>query len=124
MVAQVDDPYGPNHNRPLKVGLFVQAKLQGKVMNNVYVLPRTALREGRYVLTIDADNKIQRVVVNPIWTTADEFIIEATAIPSGTLVSLTQMTLAIDGMEVLTIVEGEAMPLGKLRVGKPSSNND
>jgi RND family efflux transporter MFP subunit len=100
VVAQVDDPYGPDHEEPLKVGLFVEAAIKGKQLDDVYVLPRTALRESKYILTIDAENRIKRVPVNPLWSDANEIIFRAPSIAPGTLVSLTQMALAIDGMHV------------------------
>jgi len=67
VIAQVDDPYGEHHRRPLKVGLFVEAEIEGKALEDVYVLPRTALREARFVLTLDAENRIHRVPVEPLW---------------------------------------------------------
>lgn len=100
VVAQVDDPYGPAHPRPLKVGLFVEAAIEGKSLEDVYVLPRTALREAEYVLTIDSENRLKRVSVVPLWANSNEIIFREDSIKPGTLVSLTQMALAIDGMHV------------------------
>jgi membrane fusion protein, multidrug efflux system len=100
VVAQVDDPYGEEHSQPLKVGLFVEARIQGRSLEDVYVLPRTALREARYVLTIDEHNRLLRVPVEPLWTTATEVVFRDPAITPGTIASVTQMALAIDGMQV------------------------
>ena len=100
VVAQVDDPYGPAHTEPLKVGLFVEAAIKGKQLNDVYVLPRTSLRESRYILTIDEENRIKRVPVSPLWSNADEIVFREPSIAPGTLVCLTQLALAIDGMHV------------------------
>jgi hypothetical protein len=58
------------------------------------------LREDKFVLTLDAENRIQRVEVTPIWSDANEVVFREASIPAGTLVSLTQMALAIDGMQV------------------------
>lgn len=100
VIAQVDDPFGDRHRRPLKVGLFVEAFIDGKALADVYVLPRTALREARFVLTLDADNRIHRVSVEPLWSTSDVVVFREPAIDPGTPASLTQMALALDGMEV------------------------
>jgi RND family efflux transporter MFP subunit len=104
VVAQVDDPYGDEHSQPLKVGLFVEARIQGRSLQDVYVLPRTALREARYVLTIDEDNRLLRVPVEPLWTTADQVVFREPAIAPGTIASVTQVALAIDGMQVTPIL--------------------
>jgi RND family efflux transporter MFP subunit len=103
VVAQVDDPYGPEQRTPLKVGLFVEARIEGKQLADVYVLPRTALRESRYVLTIDDENRLKRVEVTPLWSDANQVIFREPSIQPGTRVSLTQMALAIDGMHVVVV---------------------
>lgn len=100
VVAQVDDPYGPMHPEPLKVGLFVEADIEGRILEDVYHLPRTALREAKYVLTIDEENRIFRVPVDPLWSTSEEVVFREPSIEPGTPASLTQMALAIDGMQV------------------------
>ncbi|MGC9450022.1 MAG: efflux RND transporter periplasmic adaptor subunit [Oceanipulchritudo sp.] len=100
VVAQVDDPYGPAHPQPLKVGLFVEARIQGTTLQDVYILPRTALREARYVLTIDDEDRIFRVPVDPLWSNADVVVFREQSIAPGTLAAITRIPLAIDGMHV------------------------
>ncbi|NDV60906.1 efflux RND transporter periplasmic adaptor subunit [Puniceicoccales bacterium CK1056] len=111
VVAQVDDPYGSVHSRPLKVGLFVEAEIGGKTLEDVFVLPRTALRESKFVLTIDSEKRLKRVPVTPLWADSEEIIFFEESIAPGTLVSLTQMALAIDGMHVQpSVVTDESGP--------------
>ena len=100
VVGQVDDPYGPAHNEPLKVGLFVEAEIEGSVLKDVYVLPRTALREAHYIMTLDDEYRILRVPVDPIWADEDVIVFRKDSLPEGTLVSVTQIALAIDGLKV------------------------
>lgn len=107
VIAQVDEPYDLRHERPLKVGLFVEAVIEGRTLEEVYRLPRTALREDRFVLTIDAGNRIHRVPVDPLWADAGEVVFREPAIEPGTLVSLTQMALAIDGLQVEPVITPE-----------------
>ncbi len=104
VVAQVDDPYGPAHPQPLKVGLFVEARIQGAVIPDAYVLPRPALREGRYVVTIQEGDRLLRVPVSPLWTNAREVVFREPAIPPGTLAAVTPLALAIDGMQVRPVM--------------------
>ncbi|NBD38012.1 MAG: efflux RND transporter periplasmic adaptor subunit [Verrucomicrobia bacterium] len=112
VIAQVDDPYGTEHEEPLKVGLFVEAVIEGRTFEDVYRLPRTALREGKYVLTLTENNRLHRVAVDPLWTTAKEVVFHDREIEPGTRASLTQLALAVDGMEVrpMTKAGGEAAP--------------
>ena len=52
VVVRVEDPYDTRHESPpgrppLAVGLFVEADIEGVVAEDVYVLPRSALRRNR-----------------------------------------------------------------------------
>ena len=100
VVAQVDDPYGPAHAEPMKVGLFVEGEIHGTTLEDVYVLPRTTFREARYILTLDAEQRIKRTEVNPLWMDSEVIVFRDPAITPGTLVLTTQIALAIDGMQV------------------------
>lgn len=57
LIAVVDDPYGEGANDgvPLAMGLFVDARIQGKPFDNAIVLPRSALygRDTVYVIMDD-----------------------------------------------------------------------
>ena len=59
--AVVLDPYGKNtsdQGMPLAVGLFVEAKIAGRKMNDAHIIPRSALRAGNIVFVIE-DNMLQ-----------------------------------------------------------------
>jgi RND family efflux transporter MFP subunit len=61
-VAQVEDPYnqqGDDWAYPLRVGTFVDAEIAGPMVENITVLPRSALRRGDRVWTIGADNTLE-----------------------------------------------------------------
>jgi RND family efflux transporter MFP subunit len=61
-VAQVEDPYnqqGDDWAYPLRVGTFVDAEIAGPTVENITVLPRSALRRGDRVWTIGADNTLE-----------------------------------------------------------------
>jgi len=47
LIAQVDEPYG--RKPALRAGLFVRADITGKTLDNVFVLPREAVRRGNEV---------------------------------------------------------------------------
>jgi multidrug efflux pump subunit AcrA (membrane-fusion protein) len=113
VVGQVDDPYGPQHVQPLKVGLFVEARIQGSVLEDVYVLPRTSFREASYILTLDEEFRIKRVTIDPIWLDADVVVFRKPDIEPGTLAVLTQLPLAVDGMHVQPEGTGDRGPRSK-----------
>ena len=59
-VAEVEDPYGLQQQReqPLRVGTFVTAKIEGRTMTDLVVLPRHILRTGNLIWVVDKDNKL------------------------------------------------------------------
>ncbi len=61
LVAQVTDPYNQVDNKwdePLRFGTFLSAEIIGEKVPNIIVLPRTVLRNGNQVWTIDDEDKL------------------------------------------------------------------
>lgn len=61
-VTEVRDPFIANPERaqvPLVIGLFVDAKVGGKEIENLVTLPRRALYKTNQVYTLDSDNQVQ-----------------------------------------------------------------
>jgi len=53
IIAEVKDPFGKESGRPaLKIGQFVNARIQGVNVDNVFVIPNKSIREGRYVYLV------------------------------------------------------------------------
>jgi RND family efflux transporter MFP subunit len=63
VVAQVKDPYGlaasNDPKPPLTAGLFVEAEISGRLMRDVYVLPRVAIHAGDTVWLLDDEQRLQ-----------------------------------------------------------------
>lgn len=64
-VVQVNDPYGLKKSvaRPLRLGSFVQIKLEGKKLDNIFIIPRRFLYTGNIVWLVNKDNKMESRVV-------------------------------------------------------------
>jgi len=54
-VAQVTDPYASKSDGspPLTIGAFVEADISGENLQDVYVIPRQAVRAGNEIILID-----------------------------------------------------------------------
>lgn len=126
-IAQVDDPYGrkSSSKAPLKVGQFVRAAIQGKVLENVFAIPRSCIRQGGEILVIQNDNKIQRRPIDPIFKNGEFALIREEA-RQGELLCLTALPYAVDGALVVPTIEGEGTrmlesqkPKGRPGGGKP-----
>ena len=100
VVAQVDDPYGRDGNRPpLAVGMFVEAELRGHIARDVAVLPRQALHPGDVVWTVDEEDRLHFRDVNVFRAQGDRVLISSGLEP-GERVCLSSLEAATDGMRV------------------------
>ena len=107
LFARVEDPLrrrGGASGEALPVGLFVDAEIGGIDVEDVYLLPRSAVRDGSQVLVIDGDNRIHFRDVEIIRAQRDLVLIQSGLEPDE-LVSVSQVETIVDGMEVRTLLE-------------------
>jgi RND family efflux transporter MFP subunit len=103
-VAQVVDPYrvlGLSTQAELKVGTFVRAAIEGKVAENVIVLPRFVLQNDNTVLVVNDERKleIRKVTVarsEPRW------VYLSSGLSDGEQVISTTLDAPIPGMKLAT----------------------
>ena len=109
VVAQIDDPYGKNDSdsMPLKIGQYVSAKIDGKVIKEALTIPNRAIYQGTYVYVVE-DNVLKRKNISIAWQNDDVAMIKAGLeanqllvltplgqVTSGTIVNVS----SIDGQE-------------------------
>ena len=115
-VARVDDPYGlqhPEQQTPLAVGLFVEAEIEGRTVDNVFQLPRSALRNEDNVLIVDADNRLRSRKVDVLRTDFKSALISS-GLQAGDRVCVSPVEAFVDGL--LVEVVPEKIPAEKLAV--------
>ncbi len=120
VVAQIEDPYSlnPQGNPPLKIGQFVKARIKGRLLENVFVFPRTALNQDNSVLLIN-DGQLQQRLLQPVWMDQDSVVVREGVNP-GDLLNLTPMGAGANGLAVRAMIDGEPIA-GKS--GQQSSPN-
>ncbi len=111
VVAEVEDPYRRkegNDAAPLKIGMFIDALVKGDYLENVFVLPRAAVRVGGEVIVIDKDNRIRRQKVDPIFSKDDQIVIpvEGGGLAVGEVICLTPLSFPANGASVLPTIDG------------------
>lgn len=89
---------------PLTVGLFVNAEIEGLSAEDIYVLPRSALRNNNQVLLVDAEDKLRFRSIKPLRLYQDNVLVEA-GLANGDRVCLSPLQTAIEGMTVNPIIE-------------------
>ena len=101
LVARVPNIDGQT---PLTVGLFVNAKIEGLLADDIVTLPRSALRNNGQVLVVDTDNKLQFRTIKQLRLYQDNVLVKS-GLSRGERVCLSPLQTAIEGMTVSPIVE-------------------
>lgn len=100
VIAQVKLPYAQLDDRPpLSVGLFVEAEIHGKQVDNIVVLPRSALRGESSVFVIDANNRLQVRDVDVLRVVADQVYLKG-GLEAGEQVCISALENVLEGMLV------------------------
>lgn len=114
LFARVDDPYGrrrPGRDREegwaaLPMGLFVEAKIAGKVAHDAFEVPRAALRPDGRLMVVDADNRLRFREIQPIRIQGDTVVV-GSGIEPGARIPISPLETPVEGMEVRTILAAE-----------------
>lgn len=110
LVVRVPDPFGLDSAQPaLRPGHPVTGLVRGRVLTNVIVLPRAAVRE------LDRVNFVHREKltltsrrITPVWSDEEHIVVPADAVPTGHLVATTHLVYAPEGAKVEIIPETPA----------------
>lgn len=129
VVAQIDDVASASGEN-LRVGQYLSAEIEARRLDNVFVLPRAAVREGGEIVLLDDNGAIQSKKVAVAWTD-EEFAaipIAEADLPAEPVVVTTVLGTVIDGTEVTAAIDGvqpeRTRPArGADSSGRPSGEN-
>lgn len=119
VIAYVPEPF-KSETDPLRVGRYVDARIQGDTLESVFVIPRGSVREQREVLLLDAQSRLQRQAVQVAWTD-DEVVAVTAGLAAGDVLVLTPLATVADGTPVTATIDGVAPPLGERGSESPES---
>jgi multidrug efflux system membrane fusion protein len=107
-VAQVSDPYGRSKpgRPPLAAGMFVEAEIVGKTVQNVALIPRSAVRPDGRVLVVDDEERLRFRDIDVLRAMKGFVIVEA-GLADGDRVCTTALSAVIDGMQVVVREGGD-----------------
>lgn len=76
VVAQIDDPYTVKQNgrSTLKIGQYLNAKLAGKILSDVIVIPNQSIYQGSYVYVVE-EGVLKRRNVDILWKNNQDAVI-------------------------------------------------
>tara|TARA_R110002124_G_scaffold61406_12_gene168239 strand:+ start:863 stop:2005 length:1143 start_codon:yes stop_codon:yes gene_type:complete len=88
----------------LPVGMFVQAEIRGRKVDDVIRLPRSAMRDNNQVLVVDAENRLHFRQVSLLRLEHDDILVSS-GVNDGELVCISPMQTVVDGMLVQPVFE-------------------
>ena len=101
VVAHIDDPYTLKqqnaNNHELRVGTFVKAEIQGKKLDDIIVIPRSAVTGANKVYLVDMENKLDIVEIDTFYSDTENVYTKDTLDMTKKLV-LTKLSTPIQGM--------------------------
>ncbi len=100
VTAQIDHPYASDKDgrRPLKIGQYVTAEIEGKTISGAIVIPNAAIYQGSYVY-IYQDGLLQRRDIEIAWQNSQEALIKQ-GISAGEELVLTPLGRVSSGTPV------------------------
>jgi RND family efflux transporter MFP subunit len=101
LIARVEAPYEGHGSAPLSVGLFVGAEISGEPLENVFVIPRSALRQGNEVLLVDSEDRLRLRAVDVARIERERVFLRGGVEP-GERICLSSLQVVSDGMKVRT----------------------
>jgi RND family efflux transporter MFP subunit len=104
LIVEIKDPYGLNKKKDtaspsLAAGTFVEVHIKGKTLKEVFIIPRTSLRDNRTIWVMDKENKLRIKNVTPLRMERENVIISK-GIAEGDMIVKTNISGAADGMKL------------------------
>jgi len=89
---------------PLPLGLFVQAEIEGKLVENLIALPRSVIRNNNQVLVVDAENKMYYRDIE-IFRLEEERVLISGGLLPGERICTSPIQAVVEGMTVQPVTE-------------------
>ena len=105
VIAQIGDPFSKSvDERPqLKIGQYVTAVMAGHTLEDVLVIPNSAIYQGSYVYVVE-DDILQRRNVEIAWQNGEDAIIKA-GLGDGDILVITTLGQVTSGVRVSAVLD-------------------
>ena len=130
VIAKIDAPFKASSQvtAPIKIGQYINAEIQGKTFNHVFVLPAGVVRQNKEILLLK-DNKVHITPVVVLWNSSNETVVRSNESINGEWVITTALSQATEGMRVITLKQQQQMLKNegentKLKNNKKSSHSN
>ncbi|MEE9321584.1 MAG: efflux RND transporter periplasmic adaptor subunit [Granulosicoccus sp.] len=106
VIARIEQPLA-DADAPLRVGQYVNALIAGQLLEDVFVIPRSAIRENDEVLILDADQRLFRRKITIAWSD-EQFAAVSAGLEVEEVLVLTPLSTVADGTPVRATIDGVA----------------
>jgi RND family efflux transporter MFP subunit len=101
ILIEVNDPLGLDQQSakqpPLLIGDYVHVQIAGNMLENVYQIPRTALRDNTFIWVMNENSQLEIKEIHPVWREVDTVLIDG-GIEPGQLLVITDLSAPVEGM--------------------------
>ncbi len=109
ILVAVEDPFDLKTEKiikdiPLLLGTYVKVEIQGPELENVFVIPRKAFREGEQVWLMTNEKKLAVRKVDVVWRRKDDVLVRG--LNSGEQIITSRISAPVEGMELRVSVPG------------------
>ena len=103
LLVSVPDPFGlsgkEGDRQPLIIGEYVRVEIDGEELQDVFSIPRTALRNDKEIWIVTGDGKLAIRPVDIIWR-EETHVLVRDGLQDGDLLIVSNLAVPVDGMAV------------------------
>ena len=108
LLVEVQNPLGHDPGEtphpPLILGEYVRVDIQGRVLDDVFRIPRTALRDNARIWLANENGTLEIRSVEPLWRDA-EYVLLREGFAVGDRLITSDLTAAVDGMAIRLLAD-------------------
>lgn len=121
VTARIEHPYARDGSgrRPLKIGQYVSAEINGKTLHGALVIPNSSVYQGSYVYLF-RDGLLQRREIEIAWQNGDEALI-GKGLAAGDQLVLTPLGQVSSGTRVKLLRGDDGKALTGSGTGRPDA---
>ena len=110
-IARIEDPFGRSSDRrPIRIGQPVTGRVAGRTLEQVYVIPRDAVRQlDRIFLVKKQEMVLDRQVIEPVWSDQGNFVVRDPGLFKDAFLATSRLRYTPDDAKVEILTPTEAV---------------
>jgi RND family efflux transporter MFP subunit len=101
LLIEVDDPMSlGDGGAPLLLSSFVRAEIEGKVLDNVFQVPRASLKDEKAVLLVTEERTLHIQPVSVLWKNNQDVFVDG-GLQTGDRIVVSQVAAPVEGMPLI-----------------------